>query len=137
LLHMNVFLRIVDGQLALVFPAAGAMKLLRTKESLAENGMGWTVDFSIPLVKSIGALEILAVLGLILPALFDVAPFVVPLAALGLVLLMVGAAATHAGRRGPDDRGQLGPRFPCRGRTVGPSRPRLLQPMITKGLGTR
>jgi hypothetical protein len=46
---MNVFLWIVDGQLSLVFPAAGAMKLLRTKESLAENGMGWTVDFSIPL----------------------------------------------------------------------------------------
>jgi hypothetical protein len=75
------------------------MELLRTKENLAENGMGWTVDFSIPLVKSIGAREILAVLGLILPALFDVAPFVVPLAALGLVLLMVGAAATHARRR--------------------------------------
>jgi hypothetical protein len=39
------------------------------------------------------------VLGLILPALFDIAPFLVPLAALGLVLLMVGAAATHARRR--------------------------------------
>ena len=61
--------------------------------------MGWTVDFSSPVVKSIGALEILAALGLILPALFDILPVLVPLAALGLVLLMVGAAATHA-RRG-------------------------------------
>jgi hypothetical protein len=119
---MNVFLWIVAGQLALVFPAAGAMNLLRTKENLAENGMGWTVDFSIPLVKSIGALEILAVLGLILPALFDVAPF-------------RGHPRQTPG--GPDDRGQLGPRFPCRGRAVGPPRPGLLQPMITKGLGTR
>ena len=64
-LHMNVFLWIVAGQLALVFLAAGAMKLLRTKEDLAENGRGWTVDFSIPVVKSIGALEILAALDLI------------------------------------------------------------------------
>jgi uncharacterized membrane protein YphA (DoxX/SURF4 family) len=99
LLHMNVFLWIVAGQLALVFLATGAMKLLRPKENLAENGMGWTEDFPIPVVKSIGALEVLAALGLILPALFDIAPFLVPLAALGLVLLMVGAAATHA-RRG-------------------------------------
>jgi DoxX-like family len=37
--------------------------------------------------------------GLILPALFDIVPVLVPLAALGLVLLMMGAAATHAKRR--------------------------------------
>jgi uncharacterized membrane protein YphA (DoxX/SURF4 family) len=98
-LRMNIFLWVVAGQLALVFLATGAMKLLRTKESLAENGMGWTVDFSIPVVKAIGALEILAALGLILPALFDIVPVLVPLAALGLVLLMVGAAVTHARRR--------------------------------------
>jgi uncharacterized membrane protein YphA (DoxX/SURF4 family) len=96
---MNIFLWIVAGQLALVFLATGAMKLLRTKENLAENGMGWTVDFCSPVVKSIGALEILAALGLILPALFDILPVLVPLVALGLVLLMVGAAATHARRR--------------------------------------
>jgi uncharacterized membrane protein YphA (DoxX/SURF4 family) len=98
-LQMNVFLWIVASQLALVFLATGAMKLLRAKENLAENGMRWTEDFPIPVVKSIGALEILAALGLILPALFDIAPFLVPLAALGLVLLMVGAGATHARRR--------------------------------------
>ena len=96
---MNMFLWIVAGQLALVFLATGAMKLLRTKENLAESGMGWTVDFSGPGVKSIGALEILAAFGLILPALFGIVPVLVPLAALGLVLLMVGAAVTHARRR--------------------------------------
>ena len=85
---MNIFLWIVAGQLALVFLATGAMKLLRTKENLVENGMGWTVDFSSPVVKSIGALEVLAAIGLILPALFDIVPVLVPLAALGLVLLM-------------------------------------------------
>jgi uncharacterized membrane protein YphA (DoxX/SURF4 family) len=96
---MNIFLWIVAGQLALVFLVTGVMKLLRSKENLAQNGMGWTVDFSSPSVKTIGALEILAALGLILPALFDIVPVLVPLAALGLVLLMVGAAVTHARRR--------------------------------------
>src|SRR5688500_9346722 len=96
---MNMFLWIVAGQLALVFLATGAMKLLRTKENLAESGMGWTVDFSGPGVKAIGALEILAAFGLILPALSGIVPVLVPLAALGLVLLMLGAAVTHARRR--------------------------------------
>jgi hypothetical protein len=38
---MNAFLWIVAAQLALVFLATGAIKLLRAKENLAENGMGW------------------------------------------------------------------------------------------------
>ena len=43
-------------------------------------------------------LEVLAALGLILPALLGVATVLVPAAAVGLVLLMAGAAFTH-GRR--------------------------------------
>ena len=50
-------------------------------------------------MKLIGALEVLAAIGLILPAAFDVVPVLVPLAAVGLVALMVGAALTHARRR--------------------------------------
>jgi hypothetical protein len=51
------------------------------------------------MLKKIGALEVLAAIGLILPAALDVAPLIVPLAAVGLGLLMVGAVVTHA-RRG-------------------------------------
>ena len=50
-------------------------------------------------MKLIGALEVLAAIGLILPAAFDVVPVLVPLAAVGLVALMVGAALIHARRR--------------------------------------
>ena len=50
-------------------------------------------------MKLIGALEVLAAIGLILPAAFDVVPVLVPLAAVGLVALMIGAALTHARRR--------------------------------------
>ncbi|MFD2352402.1 DoxX family protein [Nonomuraea ferruginea] len=41
----------------------------------------------------------LAALGLILPATFGVVPILTPLAAAGLVIVMIGAAVTH-GRRG-------------------------------------
>jgi hypothetical protein len=95
---MNTFLWIVAGQLAVVFLASGARKVTQPKEKLAANGMGWTEDFSAKAVVTIGALELLAALGLILPAVFDVMVLVVPIAALGLVLLMAGAATSHAKR---------------------------------------
>ena len=58
----------------------------------------WVEDFSAGSIKAIGALEILAAVGLILPAVLDIAPVLVPLAALGLVLIMVGAAITRIRR---------------------------------------
>jgi hypothetical protein len=50
-------------------------------------------------VKGLGLLEVLAAIGLILPAALDIAPVFVPLAATGLGLMMVGAALTHARRK--------------------------------------
>ena len=97
---MNVFLWIVAGLLALVFLAAGGSKLAQPKEKLAASpNMAWTEDFSPGVIKMIGALEVLAAIGLILPAALDVVPVLVPLAATGLVLLMIGAAGTHARRK--------------------------------------
>lgn len=49
-------------------------------------------------MKSIGLLKILAAAGLILPAALDIAPILVPLAAIGWVLLMTGAIITHLRR---------------------------------------
>ena len=96
---MNVVLWIVAGLLAAVFATAGALKLSQPKEKLAAAGMAWTGDFSAGTVKLIGTLELLAAIGLILPAVLDVATVFVPLAALGLVLVMVGAAVVHGRRR--------------------------------------
>lgn len=50
------------------------------------------MDFSAGFVKALGAVEILGAIGLILPALLDIAPVLVPAAALGLALVMTGAA---------------------------------------------
>jgi uncharacterized membrane protein YphA (DoxX/SURF4 family) len=50
-------------------------------------------------IKLIGALELLAAIGLILPAVLDIAPVLVPLAATGLAVTMVGAAIVHIRRK--------------------------------------
>lgn len=98
---MDVALWIVAGLLALAFLGAGTMKATRSKEQLAASGMAWTEDFSAPMVKAIGTLEILGALGLILPAVTGILPVLVPLAALGLAVTMIGAVIVHLRRREP------------------------------------
>ncbi|MCH7230602.1 DoxX family protein [Glycomyces sp. L485] len=96
---MNLILWILAGLLAAFFLFAGASKLAQPKEKLtATPNMAWAQDFSPGSINLIGALEVLAAVGLILPAVFDLATVLVPLAATGLVLLMIGAAITHARR---------------------------------------
>lgn len=96
---MNITLWIITGLLALAFLAAGAMKLTQPKAKLASAGQPWTEDFTAPSVKTIGALEVLGALGLILPALLGTATALVPVSAAALAALMIGAAIVHA-RRG-------------------------------------
>ena len=99
---MNLSLWIVAGLLAVVYLGSGAGKLIVPKEKLATApGGGWVEDFSAGSVKAIGALEVLAAVGLVLPAATDIAPVLVPLAALGLVLIMVGAVITRLRRHEP------------------------------------
>ena len=96
---MNRALWIAAGLLAVVFLVSSA-KLFVSKEKMA--GMSpfsrWVEDFSPGALKAIGVLELLAAAGLILPAALDIAPVLVPLAALGLVLLMAGATITRIRR---------------------------------------
>jgi hypothetical protein len=97
---MNLTLWIVTGLLAAVFLVSSA-KLFVPKEKMAGMGAAsrWVEDFSPGALKAIGALELLAAAGLILPAALDIAPVLVPLAAVGAVLLFVGAIITRL-RRG-------------------------------------
>lgn len=98
---MHVVLWVLAGILAAAFLFAGLGKLTQPKEKLAAQGrnMAWTEDFSDGPIKLIGLLEVLAAIGLIVPPLVHVATWLTPLAALGLVALMIGAAITHL-RRG-------------------------------------
>ncbi|MFD5462912.1 DoxX family protein [Kitasatospora sp. NPDC127059] len=98
---MNPALWTVTALLAAAYLLGGAFKLLVPKERIAAAGRSgrWVEDFSAGGVRAIGALEVLAAVGLVLPALLGIAPVLVPLAALGLVLLMAGAAVVRLRRR--------------------------------------
>ncbi|MFJ5696061.1 DoxX family protein [Arthrobacter sp. NPDC093125] len=96
---MNIILWIITSLLTLLFLAAGTMKIAQPKAKLAASGQGWAEDFPERAVKGIGTAEILGALGLILPAVLNIATVLVPTTATGLFLLMIGAAITHA-RRG-------------------------------------
>src|SRR5246127_5942534 len=95
---MNLALWVIAIVLAVGFAASGLMKILRTKEQLVASGFGWAQDFSPSTIRLIGVLEILGAIGLILPAALHIAPILVPLAAVGLILVMIGAAVVHTRR---------------------------------------
>jgi DoxX-like family len=99
-MNLNLALWIVTGLLAVAFLVSSA-KLFVPKEKIASMGAAsrWVEDFSPGALKAIGAIELLAAAGLILPAVLDIAPVLVPLAALGAVFLFVGAVITRL-RRG-------------------------------------
>jgi hypothetical protein len=61
--------------------------------------MGWVSDFSQTQVRGIGTLEVLGAIGVILPGIRKFAPVLVPMAATGLALLMIGAGITHIRRK--------------------------------------
>lgn len=96
---MNVTLWIVAGLLAAAFLAAGSTKIVLPKRKLADTGMGYVEDFDGRTIKAIGILEVLGAVGLVLPPTVGIAPALVPVAAIGLAVLMLGAATTHV-RRG-------------------------------------
>ena len=60
--------------------------------------MAWMYDLSDTLHAVAGTAEILGGLGLILPAVTRILPWLVPLAAAGLAVVMVAAAVWHVGR---------------------------------------
>ena len=91
---MNTFVWILQVVLALVFLATGVLKLAQPKEKLREQ-MRWVDGFSQDAIRGIGLAEVLAALGLVLPGWLDVLTWLTPLAAAGLVLVMIGAIATH------------------------------------------
>lgn len=97
---VNIALWIAAGLLALVALGSGISKTFLPKEKLAaQPGGEWTNDVSASFLKALGCVELLSVLGLILPAVLDTALVMVPVTAVGWVLLLTGAMITR-GRLG-------------------------------------
>jgi uncharacterized membrane protein YphA (DoxX/SURF4 family) len=92
---MGTALWIAQVLLAVVFFMAGLMKVSQPIERLQER-MAWVKRVSPWLVRLVGALELVAAIGLVVPAVTGILPVLTPLAALGLILTMVGAIGVHA-----------------------------------------
>ena len=100
---MNLAIWVAAGLLAAVAVVSGTSKAFVPKEKLAAAPGGeWTEDASLGFVKTLGVLELLAAAGLILPAVVDIAPVLVPVTAVCWVVLMVGAMITHLRHGGLD-----------------------------------
>ena len=86
---MNIALWIIQSLLALLFLFAGVMKLILPIEEM-------TQQIALPglFLRFIGVCEVLGGLGLVLPWLLGIRPGLTPLAAAGLVIIMIGATAT-------------------------------------------
>jgi hypothetical protein len=97
---MDTFLWILQWLLAALFAFVGVWKVASPYERLsADPQWAWTNDFTPAVVKEIGVSEVAAASGLVLPGLAGVATVLTPLAAVGLVIVQLGALATSV-RRG-------------------------------------
>ena len=83
---MTCALWIVQGLLALIFLFGGGTKLILPIEEM-------TKEMPMPglFLRFLGVAEVLGAIGLILPGLLRIRPGLTPLAAAGLVVIMIGA----------------------------------------------
>lgn len=98
---MNVALWIGQGLLAAIFLGSGSLKISMSKEKLIASGQTGVAPFPLPVIRLTAACELLAVLGLVAPRLTGIAPILTPIAAFGLVIVMIGATASHLSLREP------------------------------------
>src|SRR6266702_3538291 len=88
---LNLVLWSVQGFLALFFLAAGAPKLIGRG---MERWTGFS-DLPRPLVVFIGVTEVLGAAGLVLPMATGIMPWLTPLAAIGLAIIVLMATGFH------------------------------------------
>lgn len=95
---MEITYWIVAGLLALLYLYSGGMKLLASQQKLAPM-MAWAgTTVPMPMVRAIGAAEVLGAIGLILPPLLSILPFLAYAAAASLLILQIMAAGFHFSR---------------------------------------
>src|SRR5215467_13644831 len=95
---MNIILWVIQGLLALLFLFAGLTKAFFPLPTVKKN-FPWANHVPAALVRFIGVSELLGGIGLILPAVTHILPWLTVAAALGLALVMISAAIFHASRR--------------------------------------
>lgn len=94
---MTVGYWIIAALLGLLYLYSGGLKVLRSPDQLRPM-MGWIDTVPLRFVRTIGVLEVLGALGLILPPLTGIAPALALAAAIGFVLIQAGAISLHLSR---------------------------------------
>ena len=92
---MNVALWIVQVLVAAVFLFSAATKGTWSREKLLAKGQTGAGAVPMPLLRLVAFTELLGVIGLIAPWATGIARFLTPLAAIGLGVVMIGAATIH------------------------------------------
>jgi uncharacterized membrane protein len=95
----NIPLWILQIVVALAFLVIGYSHSIGYERSIANPRLVWMQALPVNFVRAVGVLAIAGSLGLILPALTGIAPWLTPIAALMLALLMACAIAFHLTRR--------------------------------------
>ena len=88
---MNIVLWIIQILLALLFLFAGGTKLFMSEAALKEMAPPNSIMLPMLLLRFIGLCEVLGALGLILPGITRIRRGLTPLAACGLLIIMIGA----------------------------------------------
>lgn len=94
---MHITLWLAQVVLAIVLGWAASMKLFQPIEKLSAM-WPWTGQIPVLLVKLSGIVDLIGAIGLILPALVRIKPQLTPIAALGIIVLMVCASIFHIAR---------------------------------------
>ena len=92
---MNTFIWILQILIACLFLFSGINKLFLPKSQLLEKGMKGLANLETHQIKTGGILEVLGVMGLILPALLHIFPILTSMAAFCLGLIMIPAGMAH------------------------------------------
>jgi uncharacterized membrane protein YphA (DoxX/SURF4 family) len=85
---MNKLLWVVQILLAALFLFSGVSKFMMPAAELTKNS-----PLSLSFIRFIGVCEIVGAIGLIVPGLTRIKPGLTPLAAAGLLIIMIGAVA--------------------------------------------
>src|SRR5437763_3432323 len=88
----NTKLWVVQGLLAALFLLAGVPKLIMTPEQMAAPG---PIQLPVLFIRFIGVCETLGGIGMILPGVTGIKPWLTPLGAAGLVIIMTGATVVN------------------------------------------
>ena len=88
---MNVVLWVLQGLVGVLFLFAGGTKLVMSTEAMQKMSPPNSIMLPGWFIKFIGVMEILGGLGLILPGLTKIRHSFTPQAAIGLLIIMIGA----------------------------------------------